>query len=355
MTEQSPVVQNSLELNDVALGYQGMSVIEGVNFTLQEGKIGCLLGPSGCGKSTLLRAIAGFEPLMQGSIKLSGVQIADTTVQLAPEKRQIGMVFQDIALFPHLSIGDNIGFGLRHWSKAARRERIAHLLKVVGLEGYEGRYPQSLSGGQQQRIALARAIAPKPKLLLMDEPFSGLDAKLRETLVPEIRQILLQEQVSALLVSHDQAEAFAMADIVAVLASGEVQQIGTPYAIYHEPATRFVASFIGQGDFLPAQVCSSHCVHSALGEIKGIDEHGFAPDTKVDLLVRPEDIRYDEHSSFKGKVVSKWFRGAHFLYRVELADGKVVYCYTSSHQDLAIGQEMGIRVELDHLVLFPRV
>ncbi|RDL42798.1 ABC transporter ATP-binding protein [Marinomonas piezotolerans] len=353
MTAMPPnKILKELSLNSICVGYHDKAVVEDASFRIVEGQIGCLLGPSGCGKSTLLRAIAGFEPLMAGTIVLDNEELSSADHVLSPEKRSIGMVFQDIALFPHLTIRDNIAFGLKSWAKRDSQARVDYLLDLVGLSGFGERYPHSLSGGQQQRVALARAIAPKPKLLLMDEPFSGLDAKLREELVPDIRAILMHERVSAILVTHDQSEAFAMADQVAVMESGKILQVGTPYEIYHEPVSRFVAMFVGQGDFLPAVVCGDNCVHSDLGEIHGDLNHGFAAGEKVDLLVRPDDILHDDESQFKGLIVSKWFRGSYFLYRVKLSSGKVIYCFASSHHNHSIGQEIGIRVELDHLVMF---
>jgi len=343
-----------MKLTNVSVGYDGGVVVKNATFQLLEGQIGCLLGPSGCGKSTLLRAIAGFESLMTGEIMIDDRIISSPSFRVNPEDRHIGMVFQDIALFPHLTIAQNIAFGLSSWSKESAQERVAYLLELVGLAGFESRYPHSLSGGQQQRVALARAIAPKPKLLLMDEPFSGLDAKLREELVPDIRDILQNEKMSALLVTHDQMEAFAMADQVSVMDTGEIHQTGSPYQIYHRPETRFVASFIGHGDFLSATVCGPDCVHSDLGNIRGDLDHGFADNALVDLLVRPDDILHDDDSAFVGVIVSKWFRGSHFLYRVKLSSGKVVYCFASSHHNHALGQKIGLSVHLDHLVLFPR-
>lgn len=343
-----------MTLTNVTVGYDGGVIVKEASFQLLAGEIGCLLGPSGCGKSTLLRAIAGFEPLMAGDIKIDGETIAAPSISINPEERRIGMVFQDIALFPHLTIGQNIAFGLTSWSKQAASQRVDYLLDLVGLSGFQSRYPHSLSGGQQQRVALARAMAPKPKLLLMDEPFSGLDAKLREELVPDIRGILQHEKMSALLVTHDQMEAFAMADKVSIMDAGKIHQTGSPYQVYHQPETRFVASFIGHGDFLPARVCGPNCVHSDLGNIHGKLNHGFADNTDVDLLIRPDDILHDDDSEFVGVIVSKWFRGSHFLYRVRLSSGKVVYCFASSHHNHQIGQNIGLSVNLDHLVIFPR-
>lgn len=347
-------MMTDLSIKDVSVVYDDKAIIQGVDFKLLAGEIGCLLGPSGCGKSTLLRAIAGFEAIATGAIELDGECLSEPDFIVNPEQRNIGMVFQDVALFPHLTISENIEFGIQSWSKSERQQRTRHLLELVGLSGYESRYPGSLSGGQQQRIALARAIAPKPKLLLMDEPFSGLDAKLREELVPDVRAILLAEKMSAILVSHDQMEAFAMADQIAVMSEGQIHQRASAYQIYHKPATRFVASFIGHGDLLPSKVCGSNCVMSDLGEIKGKTDHGFTADQEIDLLIRPDDILHDDDSAFTGEIVSKWFRGSHFLYRVRLVSGKVVYCFASSHHDHSVGQSIGLSVNLDHLVLFPR-
>ncbi|WP_133011196.1 ABC transporter ATP-binding protein [Marinomonas flavescens] len=350
----SSQVLQELTVSGLSVGYHGQAVVHNVSFDLTAGQIGCLLGPSGCGKSTLLRAIAGFESVLSGSISLNGEVISSVDYWLPPEQRQIGMVFQDIALFPHLTIMENIAFGLKGMTKSATKARVDELLELIGLVGYEMRYPHSLSGGQQQRVALARAMAPKPKLLLMDEPFSGLDAKLREELVPDVRQILKHEGMSAILVTHDQMEAFAMADVIAVMEAGEIHQYGTPYQIYHRPESRFTARFVGQGDFLSAVVCDYHCLESDLGRIRGVLSDELAIGTEVDLLVRPDDVIHDDASEFKGLVMSKWFRGSHFLYRVKLSSGLVVYCFASSHHNHAIGQEIGINIELDHLVVFTK-
>lgn len=344
----------TLSIQKVTVIYDDIKVVQDISFELKAGEIGCFLGPSGCGKSTLLRAIAGFEAISEGQITLDGVVLSTPKAMVAPEQRSMGMVFQDIALFPHLTVRENIEFGIRHLTKQARRERVQYLLDLVNLAGYENRYPDSLSGGQQQRIALIRAIAPKPKLLLMDEAFSGLDAKLREELVPDVREILLQEQISAILVTHDQMEAFAIADHIAIINQGKLHQAASAYNIYHKPATRFVAEFIGYGDFLTAKVLDEFCVDSALGKIKDSEKHGFNAGEAVDLLIRPDDVLHDDDSEFLGVITSRWFRGSHFLYRVQLPSGKVIYCFASSHHNHCVGQNIGLRVELDHLVLFKR-
>ncbi|MEP5177776.1 ABC transporter ATP-binding protein, partial [Marinobacter alexandrii] len=218
-----------LEVNNLSCGYGGDSVVRDVSFALSHGDIGCLLGPSGCGKSTILRALAGFLPLNSGEISLLSQAISLPGRTLAPEKRRVGMVFQDYALFPHLTIADNVGFGLRNMSKAEKHQKVAELLDVVHLQDLANNYPHELSGGQQQRVALARALAPEPTLILLDEPFSNLDADLRRRLSLDVRDILKTLGISAILVTHDQQEAFAMCDQVAVLRDGQIQQWDVPY------------------------------------------------------------------------------------------------------------------------------
>lgn len=342
-----------LMVENITLAYGDVDIVNNVSFTLNEGEIGCLLGPSGCGKSTLLRAIAGFEPVKSGAISMLGRELSGPSANVPTEKRNIGMVFQDIALFPHLSIEENILFGIKGWSAKTRKARVIELLDLVGLPGIEKRYPHSLSGGQQQRIALARALAPKPDLLLLDEPFSGLDANLRETLVPEIRDILKKEQISAILVSHDQMEAFAMADKVAVMQQGEIQQWGSAYSIYHEPSNRFVADFVGLGEFLLVTVKDEFSVDSALGVLQGKKPLKYPVGTPLELLIRPDDIRHEEDSPLQGKIVRKWFRGSHYLYHVQLPGGEILPCITACHHDHDVGESLGICVSLEHLVVLP--
>ncbi|ODS23266.1 ABC transporter ATP-binding protein [Candidatus Endobugula sertula] len=341
-----------LSIDDITVGYDGLPVVQDISLTLGNGQIGCLLGPSGCGKSTLLRAIAGFEPVIMGDITMEGKLLSSVTMTVPPEQRQIGMVFQDLALFPHLSIAENISFGLRGWSTAEKAVRVKELLALVGLPSMENRYPHLLSGGQQQRIALARAMAPKPKLLLLDEPFSGLDASLREVLIPEVRDMLLQENVSVLLVTHDQMEAFAMADKVAVMQAGKIHQCDSAFNIYHEPKTRFVADFVGQGEFLRATIVDEFSVDSALGLLRSPHAHGFVKNQSVDILVRPDDVLHDDDSDVTAEIVTKQFRGSHFLYQVVLPSRQKLYCFASSHHNHALGEAIGIKLDLDHLVMF---
>jgi iron(III) transport system ATP-binding protein len=346
-------VNEHLNLTDVSLAYGQTEIVHKVSLSLSKGEIGCLLGPSGCGKSTLLRAIAGFESVKAGSITMTGRTLSSSDLNVPTEKRNIGMVFQDIALFPHMTIAENIVFGIKKWSASEKKERVRELLELVGLPGVENRYPHSLSGGQQQRIALARAMAPKPDLLLMDEPFSGLDANLRETLVPEVRDILKQEGICAILVTHDQMEAFSMADKIAVMQDGTIQQWGTAFNIYHEPKTRFVADFIGLGEFMRAKVLDEFSVECALGKLKGDEPLNYPPGSVVEMLIRPDDIQHAEDGPLSGEIVSKWFRGSHYLYQVKLDNEEVIPCITACHHDHGVGEVLGISTHFDHLVLLP--
>ena len=243
-----------LEVSQLDVRYAGraQAAVHGVSLGLHAGDIGVLIGPSGCGKTTLLRAVAGLEPVSSGEIRLTKSVVSSATLSVPPEQRRIGMVFQDYALFPHLSVGRNVAFGIHQLPRAEQAARVAEVLQLVGLEGSENRYPHELSGGQQQRVALARALAPRPQLMLLDEPFSNLDVDLRERLAHEVRGILKAAGATALFVTHDQFEAFAIGDVIGVMHEGHLHQWDDAYTLYHRPATRFVADFIGHGVFAPA-------------------------------------------------------------------------------------------------------
>lgn len=344
-----------LQVKHVDVAYGKNTIVKDCSFILDEGEIGCLLGPSGCGKTTLLRAIAGFEPIKRGSITLCDVLVSDANFTMPPEKRNIGMVFQDFALFPHLTIADNIAFGIRHLSRKDKRARVTQLLQLVNLPDYGERYPHELSGGQQQRVALARGLAPKPDLLLLDEPFSSMDVELREELAYEVREILKQENITAILVTHDQNEAFAMADNIGVINQGELLQWGKGYELYHEPNSIFVADFIGQGVFIDGEVMEGNIIKTALAPLEGIVPKQCKPGCKVKVLVRPDDILHDDCSPRKARIVSRVFRGANHLYTLELEEGVQVLSLVHSHHDHKVGEELGIAMELEHLVVFPAV
>jgi iron(III) transport system ATP-binding protein len=349
-----------LSITDLTVSYQtGAPVVDRLSLTLARGEIGCVVGSSGCGKTTLLRAIAGFIGVSAGSIDIDGACVAGPGFAVAPERRGIGLVFQDYALFPHLRVVDNVAFGLRGADSQARAQRAAAMLDLVGLGAQAQKYPHELSGGQQQRVALARALAPAPKLLLM-EPFSNLDVELRARLGAEVRQILKASGTTAILVTHDQQEAFAIADRIGVMNHGRLEQWDRPYDLYHRPATRYVADFIGEGVFLPAQVLSPQRVAIELGELKGDVpvpcQGGCATCGKgchVDVLLRPDDVVHDDASPMTAEVVRKVFRGGDFIYTLRLDSGREVLALVPSHHDHAIGERIGIRLDADHVITFP--
>ncbi len=347
---------HALELESLELAYPTPAgpqvVLGGLSLTLARGEIACLLGPSGCGKTTALRAIAGFLPLQAGRIWLMQREVGSARHQLPPERRNIGMVFQDYALFPHLDVAANVGFGLHRLARRERQARVAEMLELVGLSAFARRAPHELSGGQQQRVALARALAPQPELLLMDEPFSNLDVTLRERLALEVRDLLKRTGTTAVIVTHDQHEAFAVADRIAVLSDGRLQQWGTPMDLYHRPANRFVAGFIGEGVLLPGVADGDGGVETELGRFRMEPGRALPAGGRAALLVRPDDIQHDDASGHRATVVAKAFRGAEFLYTLGLPSGRTLLSLVPSHHDHAIGEAIGIRVELDHVVCF---
>jgi len=348
-----------LEVRELHLAYGEHEVVHGLSFSLERGSIGCLLGPSGCGKTTVLRCIAGFEPALRGEILLGGERVSAPGLIVPPERRRIGMVFQDFALFPHLSVAHNIAFGLRAWPAQARAARVRELAELVRLGASLGQYPHEVSGGQQQRVALARALAPRPDLLLLDEPFSNLDIELREQLSVEVRDVIKASGATAVLVTHDQQEAFAMADEVGIMDGGRIAQWDSPYALYHQPVNRFVADFVGQGVFLPARVLNAHRVEIELGVLDGEVAHACRQGCQIcgrgclaDVLLRPDDVVHDDASAMKAEVVKKAFRGADILYTLRLDSGRTVLALVPSHHNHAIGERIGIRLDVDHVVAF---
>jgi iron(III) transport system ATP-binding protein len=345
---------------DVRYGQRGPAAVQEVTLSLPAGDIGVLIGPSGCGKTTLLRAVAGLEPVSAGRIILSGRTVSEPGLTEPAEQRRIGMVFQDYALFPHMDVTRNVAFGLQHLDKAGRQQRVLEVLELVGLAGSAARYPHELSGGQQQRVALARALAPRPDLLLLDEPFSNLDVDLRERLAQEVRNILKAAQATALLVTHDQLEAFAIGDVIGVMNEGRLHQWDDAYSLYHRPASRFVADFIGHGVFTPAtlrEVDGQVVVHTPVGELVDLAECplpcAFAGG-ECDVLLRADDIVHDDAAPVKAEIVRKAFRGSEFLYTLRLASGHTLMAHVPSHHDHKLGEWIGIRAEVDHVVTFNR-
>ncbi|RQO82976.1 ABC transporter ATP-binding protein [Acidovorax sp. FJL06] len=351
-----------LEVSQLEVRYAGraQAAVQGVTLSLKAGDIGVLIGPSGCGKTTLLRAVAGLEPVTGGEIRLTKHLVSSAHLSVPPEERRIGMVFQDYALFPHLSVGRNVAFGIHQLPRAEQAARVAEVLQLVGLEGSEHRYPHELSGGQQQRVALARALAPRPQLMLLDEPFSNLDVDLRERLAHEVRGILKAAGATALFVTHDQFEAFAIGDVIGVMHEGHLHQWDDAYTLYHRPATRFVADFIGHGVFAPAtleQRGDNVVAQTPLGALTDLDECPLPssyPGGDCDVLLRADDIVHDDAAPVQAQIVRKSFRGSEFLYTLRLASGHTLLAHVPSHHDHALGEWIGIRAQVDHVVTFPR-
>jgi iron(III) transport system ATP-binding protein len=350
-----------LELRGVCHAYGDHPTVEHLSLALQAGTIACLLGPSGCGKTTVLRCIAGFEPLREGEIEIDGEVVSRPGFGLPPEKRRVGMVFQDYALFPHLDVAGNVGFALAALPGAERAARVSELLKAVGLAEAGNRFPHQLSGGQQQRVALARALAARPRLILLDEPFSSLDVELRERLAGEVRALLKAQGMTAVLVTHDQLEAFALADEIGVMCAGRILQWDSAYNLYHRPADRFVADFVGEGSFVPGRVTRAGRVEVELGALAGevhiVDAPPAASATGqmlVDVLLRPDDVVHDDASPVRAQVLGKAFRGAEILYTLRLSSGAQVLSLVPSHHNHALGESIGVRLAADHVIVFPR-
>tara|TARA_B100000029_G_C17496917_1_gene931255 strand:+ start:166 stop:1224 length:1059 start_codon:yes stop_codon:yes gene_type:complete len=325
-----------LTVRDLTVTYDGPQVLSEVSLEVAAGEVLALLGPSGCGKTTLLRTIAGLERQMAGSVRLGERVLGDDTSFVPPEKRRIGMVFQDGALFPHLDVEQNVAYGL---PRAERRtSRVAETLELVGLDGLEGRRPGSLSGGQQQRVALARALAPRPGVLLLDEPFSSLDTSLRVHVRAEIHHLLLELGVTTVFVTHDQEEAFVLGDRVAVLNDGKVAQVGRPDDLYRRPANRWVATFVGDANLLPVDDALGIC-DTAVGPVP-VDRSKGPGGGPAKLLVRPEDLRLADGST--GTVELIEYYGHDAMVRVLLGDGSTVHARTGADVRWQRGDLVGV-------------
>ncbi len=291
-----PLTQSPrLEVQDLRRSYAGRVVVDGVSLTIMPGQVTCLLGPSGCGKSTTLRMIAGVEMQDSGTIHVDGELICDTVTRIPPEQREIGLMFQDFALFPHLTVGDNIAFGLKG-SKAERRARVEELLTRVNLASFVKAFPHQLSGGEQQRVALARALAPRPKIMLMDEPFSGLDNRLRDGIRDETLNILKEEDTAVLLVTHEPEEAMRMADQIALMRDGKIVQQGAPYNLYTSPRDLAAVSFFSDANVIRTTVQGA-LAQTAFGQFFA---PGMADGTEVDIVFRPQHVRIDFDRAGRG-------------------------------------------------------
>ena len=340
-----------IRLEQASKRYGGGAVvaIEQISFSVRKGEIVALLGPSGCGKTTTLRLIAGFEAPDGGLIEIGGRMVANERIFVPPERRGVGMVFQDYALFPHLTVHENVAFGLRHWDRERQRRRIAEALELVGLSELEGRYPHELSGGQQQRVALARALAPSPQVVLLDEPFSNLDADMRAQMRQDVQRILHEAGTTAIFVTHDQEEAFMIADRVGVLNEGRLEQIDRPDVIYHTPATRFIARFVGSADFIPGLI-QSEGIATELGTFP--NQQGLSPGQRVEVMIRPDDVELVDDRAGDATVVARQFRGSDNLYSVRLGSGRMVHSCQGSTKIVEPGARVAVKADPTHVVCF---
>ena len=345
-------MNKAIEIRELSLSIEGLSILNNISFNLGEIDIACLLGPSGCGKTSLLRCIAGFEKPNKGEVLIKGVITSKSNHHIPVEQRNIGMVFQDYVLFPHLNVTENIIFGLKTLGTKRVKERLWELIELLDLEKHINKFPHQLSGGQQQRVALARAMAPRPGVLLLDEPFSSLDIELREQLAHELRSILKQDGITTIMVTHNQLEAFAMADVIGVMIGGKLRQWDTAFNLYHMPKTSDVADFVGEGVFILGEVINNEEVKTDIGNIKGYIPHNLEKGAKVRVLIRPDDILHDDNSEITAYVRNKVFRGAEFLYTLEMENGSYVQSLVPSHHDHPINEPIGIKLEIDHLVIF---
>ncbi|MCC6139308.1 MAG: ABC transporter ATP-binding protein [Nitrospira sp.] len=342
---------NVLELRSVACAYEtGRPAIRNISFAAREGEILCLLGPSGCGKTTILRAIAGFEPVRSGELFLSGRLVSNANLTIPTEERRVGMVFQEYALFPHLRVADNIAFGLQHLSRGDRKCQVQEMLTLTGLEGFDRRYPHELSGGQQQRVALARALVQNPVVLLLDEPFSNLDPDMAGRMRQDLHALLRRTKTTTILVTHDHEEAFAMADRIAVLNQGALEQLDTPESIYHTPASPFVADFVGQADFIQGEIRDG-MIHTELGEFP--NTLSDAEGTAVKVMIRPDDIHLAPAKGAGARIEARQVRGSENLYTVRLPSGQTVHSSENSTSVYPEGTAVELQIMATHTVVFP--
>ncbi|MFN2466927.1 MAG: ABC transporter ATP-binding protein [Gaiellaceae bacterium] len=334
-----------IRLRDVSKRFGPVQAVAGATLEIGRGELVALLGPSGCGKTTLLRLIAGYEQPDAGTIAIGGATVAGPGRSAPPEKRRVGMVFQDYALFPHLSVAANVGYGLRRRERAGR---VPELLELVGLGGQGERYPHQLSGGEQQRVALARALAPEPDVVLLDEPWSNIDGVQRSAMRDELALILRRVGATVLLVTHDREEAFSLADRIALMRDGCVVQAASPERLYLAPASRWAAEFVGAANFLPGRLVDGS-VETVLGTFPALNPNGHVD---VEALVRPELLVLDPDPAGGGEVVGREFRGHDVFYRVRLDCGQTVVSHRPSTEVVPLGARVSLRPQDARVPIF---
>ena len=324
MKKLSDSENHFIKINNLSKKFSNITAVAGIDLAIQEGEFFSLLGPSGCGKTTTLRLIAGLEKPDTGSIVIRGKEV-NGNIFVPPENREIGVVFQDYALFPHMTVMENVSFGIK---KANNKKFLAmEMLQLVGLANAVSRYPHELSGGQQQRVALARALAPSPDLILLDEPFSNLDAELRNDLRLQTKEILKTKKTTAILVTHDQEEAFSLSNRIAVFHRGKIEQIGIPEEIYKHPHSKFVASFVGRADFIPAIIQGKMAI-TPLGKLPL--KQNFPEGSRVDLFIRPDSISFAKNKNGNCTIVETFFLGPEILYKIKIPGGLFIHAMQPS-------------------------
>jgi iron(III) transport system ATP-binding protein len=339
-----------LELDGLTREFGPEAAVADLSLSVREGELLTLLGPSGCGKTTTLRLVAGLDRPTVGTVTIGGETVAGNGRFVPPEQRDVGLVFQNFALFPHLNVAENIAFGLRGTDRG--EERVAELLDLVDLREHRKKMPSQLSGGQQQRVALARSLAPEPDVLLLDEPFSNLDVRLRVEMRQEVREILKAAGVTAVSVTHDQEEALSISDRVAIMNDGRIEQVGQPEVVFENPESRFVASFLGRASFLMGRV-RGDIVETPLGTLPTGNINGPVEaydGARIDVLVRPDDLEATPtaEASADGHVVNRQYNGPAFIYRVELLGGEVVRCHHNHVRTFEHGQPVAVDIVADH-------
>ncbi|WP_213865655.1 ABC transporter ATP-binding protein [Vibrio crassostreae] len=339
----------ALSIKDLTCKYESQTILEALSLEVEHGEIVCLLGASGCGKTTLLKAIAGLLLLSSGVMSLNCQTIDDGDNWLPPEQRNIGMIFQDYALFPHLTVNQNVGFGLKELSEQQKKEKVQEMLELVHLDEYGDRYPHQLSGGQQQRVAIARSLAYKPDLLLLDEPFSNIDTQVRHELISQIRKIFKKQGVTAIFVTHSREEAFAFADKMAVMNHGVIEQYGSASELYFHPSSKFVADFLGGGSYLKAQRISNNEFETSLGLIEAKAQTEIEVGADCALLLRPQHIVASHDVDSNLSVLEQQFMGDHCRYVIEANGQKLL---STSSEALEVGMPVTVKVDTKGVLAF---